>query len=470
MVNFKVLAVIGALLGSTAHAQSTVEIPLSEAREVATRALFAGDERLALQIAQTILSQQPDDRESLMIVAAAAPRTGDPRTGRLAGTRAWALSETDVQKYEAARLTALAAANEERFTLSTFWLRRALTVVPNDAERTRTLTDARAVKQRNPWSSQLSFSLVPSNNVNGGTEGEESTAPGNPTGSLSPDALALRGWRASLSFGAQYRLHQTATNRTTVGLQSRISRVRLSEDSIVPDESFKTAFYEFSARHDRVLENGTITFRASRGLFDYRDLDLIRLPTPASEPAEFEVTGIGRDNYKITRLGIDRQIPLSERTLLTLSGTEERLTYSNPGIGEVERTIFRTGLNYRLGNGNRVSGSLSYVDSEGDSVNYTSEDKIISASYSWAEPIGPVSLSIGAGVKQSEYPEYRLLFPVEGGRKDKTVFANVNIGFPQIEYAGFSPGLRIDASKAESNVSRFERTSVSIGFTINSAF
>ena len=158
MFNPKAFAVILALCGSSALAQDRVDVPLDQASAVAAQALVNGDAALALQIAETVVAARPDDRSAHVVIAAAAPRLGDPAKGRRAGARAWALSRGDAQKYEAARLTALAAANEQRFTLSTFWLRRALTVAPDEAARTQTLSDARIVRQRNPWSTQLSFS------------------------------------------------------------------------------------------------------------------------------------------------------------------------------------------------------------------------------------------------------------------------------------------------------------------------
>lgn len=451
------LAVALALFGAGAAAQTTVDLSIDQARSIATQALLSDDPALALQIADAILSQNPDDRASLVIVAAAAPRVGDPQRGREAGARAWRVATTDTQKYEAARLTALAAANEKRFTLATFWLRRALTVAPNEQERARTLNDARAVTRINPWSTQLSFSLVPSSNVNGGAEDASSTAPGNPTGTLSEDALALSGWRASLNFGAQYRLQEAQTSRTTVGLQYQTARVWITDDTRVPDEAFNTNYYDLSLRHDRALENGTLSFRASRGLYEYRDLDL------RAQTTDYE-------KYDIWRLSVDRRFALNERTLLSFSANREWLSYLATGIGDVDRVLLSGGTSYRLDSGDRISATITLVDNDGDSVNFTSQEQTLSVGYAFAEPLGPISLSLGGGLKWSDYPEYRLLNTVTGGRQDTTVFANANIGFPDISYAGFTPGLRLDVSRTQSNVSRFDRTTFSAGLTISSQF
>ncbi|MEJ8559845.1 surface lipoprotein assembly modifier [Yoonia sp. GPGPB17] len=454
-----------ALCGVGAVAQTSVDLSIDQARNVATQALVSGEPALAVQIAEAILAQLPDDRTALIVIAAAAPRAGDPAKGRVAGARAWRVSSSDAQRYEAARLTALAAANEERFTLSTFWLRRALTVAPNEEERTQTLRDARVVSQRNPWSTQLSFSLVPSSNVNGGAEDEDLIIGGNDTGgNISEDGLALSGWRASLGFGTQYRFQENAQSRSTVGLSYQISRVRITEDTTVPDEAFDTSFYSLSIRHDRALENGTLSFRGARGLYEYRDLDL------ATETTEY-------DKYDIWRLGVDRRFVVNDQTLLSVSADRERLSYLKPSIGDVNRISLTGAITYQLDSGNRITTTLKLTDSDGDTPNYTSDEQSLSITYGFGEPLGPISLSVGGGLRWSTYPDYLVFDPsvfgfveVDGGRQDETVFANANIGFPDISYAGFTPGLRIDVSTTDSNVSRFDRNTFSAGFTISSQF
>ena len=464
------LAVALALTATSATAQTTVDLTLNQARDVATQALFSDDPQLALQIAEAILLQVPDDRASLLIVAAAAPRLGDPERGRKAGARAFAVSTTDIQKYEAARLTALAAANAERYTLSTFWLRRALTVAPNAEERARTLNDARGITRLNPWSSNLSFSLAPSNNVNGGAEDENYSISGyDRIAEISEDGQALAGWRATLGASTQYRFQQNATSRSTVGLSYQGARVWLTEETDVTNETLSTDTLQVILRHERALENGTISVSLAQAAYQYRDFDR-------------ETQTIDLEGYDTTRLALNRRISLSERTLLSLSASRERLTYSVDFIGQVDRTNVGAGVTYLLDSNDRVAINLNLGQASGDNVDYTSNDRTFSMTYSWAEPVGPVSLSAGAGISQRKYPEFRVpgflipganIFervPLEGGRTDSTAFANLNIGFPEVSYAGFSPGLRIDASRTRSNVSRYDRTTFTAALTISSSF
>ena len=446
-----------AISASAANAQNFLDIPIDQAGAVATQALVAGDTALAVRIAETVLTARPDDQTALLIVAAGAPQLGNPARGREAGARAWRLAQSPAQKYEAARLTALAANAEGKLTTASFWLRMALISAPSEAEATRTRNDARVVAQRNPLSMQLSFSVAPSSNVNGGAESEISSAPGNPDGMLTEDALALAGWRATLGVAANYRFQESNSSRSTIGLSLQATRVWLTEDTTIPGSAFDSEAVEVELRHERRLGDGLLGMTASTGTFSYRDFDL------SSETTSTE-------SYDQARLALDYRMGLAEGTALQLTAAREALTYASEAIGTVERNRLGAAVTHRLASGDTLSLSYSVTASVGDNDNYTADEQSLSIGYGWAEPFGPVTVSVGGGIRWAEYPDYRLLFPVTGGRQDETVFANINLGFPQAEIAGFIPGLRIDASRAESNVSRFTRDNLGVGLTVRSAF
>ncbi|MEL6683426.1 MAG: hypothetical protein AAFQ09_12410 [Pseudomonadota bacterium] len=305
---FALAALLFALPGS---AQTTVDLSLDDARLLARQAVAAGEFELARDLATKLIEVNPDDRAALLILALAEPQIGDPDAGWAAGARAWRLSETQATRYEAARLTALAAANGERFTLSSIWLRIALTDAPDEAARTQTLEDARTVTRRNPWSTNLTFSLVPSNNVNSGTDEEEDEF----GGTFSEDAQALAGVRGTIGLSTRYRLNETAESRTTIGLNLQSSRVALEDDgevnttrtqnvidpdtndvifildtcedpdnptvftcdvvteqvptSFIQNEDFATDYRELSFGHVQVLGEGTLSLNLATGSFDF---------------------------------------------------------------------------------------------------------------------------------------------------------------------------------------------------------
>lgn len=445
------------LMATAAQAQTTIDIPIDQAGAVARQAFLAGDLRTAIQIAEAVLTQNPDDRTALLVLAAAAPQAGNAARGVETGARAWRLSESGPARYEAARLTAIAAAADNRLTTAAFWMRLALFDAPTDATRAQALAEARQIAQRNPLQVQLSFALAPSDNVNGGASSEVSTAPGNPTGTLSEDALAQEGWRASLGLNLRYRFQESPESRSLAGLSLQAGRVKLTGDTTIPDEAYDTNSVEATLRHERVIGGGLLGLSASRGQYNYRDLDLAEATT------EF-------DKYDITRLSVDYSISVSDNMVLQLGLGRDTLDYQSEAIGEVIRTRANAGVSYALSSGDRLTFSTVFTDSDADNVNYISEELGLSAGYSFAEPFGPITLSLGAGVRWSEYPRYQLLFPVTGGRQDETYSANVNIGFPQAAVAGFIPGLRIDYSQTDSNVSRFDRNSLGASLTVRSSF
>ncbi|WP_445809692.1 hypothetical protein [Yoonia sp.] len=444
--------------GSAISAQTSVNLTLAEARALARQALFAGDSALALDLARAVLSQVPDDRASLIIVAAAAPQQGDTAAGRRAGARAFALSQTNEHRYEAARLTALAAAEEDRFTLATYWLRRALIVAPDDAERAQTRADGNVIRRLNPWSFDLSASLVPSSNVNGGAAGGVAAAPGTPTGSLSDSAQALAGWRGTLGLGATYRLQESATRRTLIGTQYQGARIRITDAANVPDEALATDEITVNLRHDRALGSGSIGAQLSYAMVDYRDLDNVTLATEVQK-------------FDVWRLDIDRRLPIGDRSDISLMAGRSWTSYDQALISDVVRTTFGAAYGYGLQNRDQIHASISYADATGGNANYTSTEWTAQIRYSRADPIGPLSLNLSGGASKADFPDYSIgPFVVAGGRQDRTLFYGATIGFPDVSYAGFTPVLNIAGSHTDSNVTRFTRDNLSAGITIKSEF
>ncbi|PUB16240.1 surface lipoprotein assembly modifier [Yoonia sediminilitoris] len=465
----KAILLAACLFGQAAIAQTTVDIPIDEASVIARRALFAGETELALQIARGLLQVNPDDREALLLVAAGAPRVGQATQGRIAGARAYRLAQNDIQAYEAARLTALAAANEERFTLSTFWLRRALIYVPNDSERERTLADARTVRRANPWSTSIGFSVAPSNNVNGGVDDADGGTVGVLTQTFSADAVAQPGVRASLNFGTSYRFHESPVDRASVSLQYQAARVKLR------DEVVENPFYEAAIQSGRSTEGIAETVQLDAAQFG---LDYLSVGVSYDRALEIGTVGVRYDTgllefgeeriYDFNRATLSFSRALTEDTTLQLVGRREIQEHENENTGQVRRTTLIAGLSYRLGNGDRISTSYTKLDSESESINYTYDEWSWEVGYGWAEPIGPVSVSVSAGIKRADYPSYFLSFA--DGRQDEGYFYGIELDFPEFEYAGFSPGISIQGTDTESNVSRFTRNSISTQLTINSAF
>ena len=59
---------------------------------------------------------------------------------------------------------------------------------------------------------------------------------------------------------------------------------------------------------------------------------------------------------------------------------------------------------------------------------------------------------------------------VPGGREDLRGWAGVSAAFTDWSYAGFAPVVSVEASRTDSNVSNYERSALSVGFSLRSTF
>lgn len=470
------------LLWGTELAAQQVDVSVADARILGRQALAAGEFALAAEIARKLIEVNPDDRDALLILAVAAPQLGDADAGWEAGARAWRLSESAAARYEAARVTALAAANAERFTLSTIWLRIALNDTPNEAARAQTLRDAQTVVRRNPLRTLFTFSVVPSNNVNSGSDEKEDDFGGD----FSEDAQALAGIRNTAGVDLRYRLQETSESRTTIGLRLQSSRVWLDDDgevnttrsvivtdpdtgspvidpdtgepvredvptSFIQNEDFATDYRELSFGHIQALENGNVTTSLAIGSLDFG----------------------GERYYDFRRVGLGRTYAINDMTTLQLSAQRELQDYVSSGIIEVRQTWLSTGLSYQLPHRDALFGSVTFISNDSPSNNYAYDEWSLNGSYRWAEPFGPISLSANAGLKWREYPRYGTN-PFDSSslvrREDWTFLYGVTVGLPDVSYAGFTPTFTIGGSVADSNVNRFKRDSFSVNLTMRSLF
>ena len=454
----KVATALALFLAGSVVAETAIDLPIPEARALATQAALSGDPETARRIAAGLLRIDPNDRAALLVLAAVEPQLGRPTQGRLAGARAFAVSVTDAEKYEAARLTALAAANEGRFTLAGWWLRRALTVAPTPADAAQTVADARGLRNLNPWSSSVELSFNPSDNVNGGAETAFNVIDGVPfVGVLSADAQALSGWSGTLNLTARYRIAASSVAQTTVSARAYGRGVLLSEQaqdflaaagSDATARNFSSALLEFGLRHDRALTNGAYGLGLTLG--------------QAWSAAEFD--------YTFLRVSADRRLPVSDADSLSFSVSVEQRWDDDDDVSDWRKSV-QAGWTHALPNGDQVSATVGYSATESPTANNASTTQSAQVGYVLARPLGPAQVQFSAGVQVQEFNAYRIGFiAVPGGRQDTRVFGTVDLFFPDYDYAGFAPVVTLNAGRTDSNVSRFAHDDLSISFAFRSTF
>lgn len=450
------------ILNASSLLAQTLELNLDQGRVLARQAALNGQFNVAISLADALLQANPNDRAALVILAASHPQNGDARDGRRAGAQAFRLSTTPDERYEAARLTALAAANEERYTLSQYWLRRAAANAPNEQALNQTRNDYRGLRRLNPLSFNINGTISPTNNLNGGSDDEclviegVNDSDGTPLcGLLSGDAQALSGWAATANVTLNYVISRSANQRTSLTARGYARQVWLSDEAqdLSPrsrNSDFATQVLELGVRHQRRAGEGAIT---AEGLYGWSWFG-----------------GELSAQYARGRLSYSRNI--TQQTELSMTAQLDAIDVQS---AVAPRTNYARSLSasfaHTLDGGNRVTGSVGISGQSSEQPNERFETARLQLGYAWGEQIGPAQLSVGAGVVWSDYRDYTVAFiAVPDGRQDTRAFATVSAAFPDVEYAGFIPVVSTSYQDTTSNVSRFERDEFNLSLSIRSSF
>ncbi|RYG93021.1 hypothetical protein EU803_02625 [Loktanella sp. IMCC34160] len=449
--------VVFAGLAFSATAQDRIALDLDSGRRLAQEALLSGNPELTRELALGLLQANPDDRTAWVLLAAALPQLGDAAGGQKAGARAYALSTTETEKYEAARLTALAAMRAERFTQSQIWLRRAAIHAPNDAQARQTARDYRLVADRNPLRIDLAFAATPSSNLNGGSESAYSIIDGLPfIGVLSGDAQALSGIEARGDVALRYRLSSSETRQQNLTARMIGRAVRLS------DAARETA---------PEAENGDFAYLvADLGYGDRRVTDALGYGWGVNfgrvwGGAEAEVS------YSFAKLSADGTYTLSDRAAAQVFSSME-MRWDGDGARDARIGTIGGGLTWVADGAmpGQYAASLSLRHTESPTPNDRSDVATAQLSFAPAQAIGPASMRFTLGGAMSDYPDYAVVFVVPGGRQDTMGFASVEVTPADWSYAGFAPVLTLTRQITRSNVSRFDTAETSLQIGIRSTF
>lgn len=151
-----------------ASPQEPLRLSPAEAQQLAFSLLKSKHPAYARDIARGLLKADPDSYAAMMILARAETDLGRSAQGARAGRRAWQLAEGEEQEFAAAYMVSKSLTQMKRYGQAQFWLRRAGQAAEDDRMELAARKQFRRVQAMNPWSTQLSFSLRPSTNVNGG--------------------------------------------------------------------------------------------------------------------------------------------------------------------------------------------------------------------------------------------------------------------------------------------------------------
>ncbi|MGI1663073.1 hypothetical protein ACRDNQ_12590 [Palleronia sp. KMU-117] len=433
-------------------AAAEVEVSIPEARAIAVALEAEGRQQDAAAIAAALLQRDPDDAVAWILVARIRRAAGDVEGALDAARRANAAAATDDERFAAAMELAAGNFLREQGLIAQFWLRRAAQVAPTDELRAAAIRDFRSVRARTPWSYSLSFSVVPSSNVNNGSRADIVEIAGLPF-VLSGDAQALSGVEIAVSGSARLRFAGLGGQPAQAYAGFAVQQVVLSDEARRQAPEARGADYAFEA-----IEVGL-----SQVVSSWSDDVVLRFDTLA-----------GRNRYggaplsDYLRGGLMAQWAPGQQSLATLAASVER----QKRLDDPDRSAWVSRVDLRriwqAGNGDvfGLGGGVRLVQS--DSIEIDNDAVLVEVDYTFAEPvIGPTTLGVGLNVERRLYDASPF---TTDGRQDTRLGIWATLGAPAWNFYGFGPTMTIEASRTLSNISLYEAEDIGIRLGITSVF
>ncbi|MEM7520506.1 MAG: surface lipoprotein assembly modifier [Pseudomonadota bacterium] len=453
----RVRAICFALACALSGAAMAQDFSPDELRKAAALALRDGQPQVARQLGEALLRRDPDDLNALLILSRAARDMGDVAPAREAARRAWRLAQTDREKYSTALITAQVLATQGKRTRSQLWLRRAAEHAPTEALRARAQRDFRYVKRRNPWQTNLSFTLAPNSNINNGSARDQSRLNyavsellfGEPIEfDLSEDAQAIAGIEIGAALRTRYRFAQTPKAAHDAKLSLSYRTFQITDD--LSDESVRGSDFAF----------GT----AAVG-YGYRRINMERKGEFAAD-LEGGQTWYGGARYGSYLRGQAQQtLTIDAGQRFRFGGELERQWGQSTPDRDLARLSASITQRFQTGNAGYLGLVLTQTQSPEPRSEYT--DVTLRTGLAFKKPIMGAALQIGLGASWRNYDISR---DDPSGRQDSRLFADITATFREIDYYGFNPSVTLSASTTDSNIGLYDVNRVGLNIGIKSAF
>lgn len=426
----------------------------AEMRGAAALSLDTGQPEQALALAEALLMRNEGDVLALVIQARALRDLGREDEAVAAAREAWRAASTQDERYAAAMVTAQALSSRGNRTMAQIWLRVAVETAPDEARKQRAIRDFRYVRARNPWETQLAFSIAPSDNINDGSIRDEISFAGLDGVVLTGAARALSGLEISGGVATRYTLTESQTHRTRAGVSFYYETYVLSDEArdIAPDVEGSDFAYGSVA----------LTFG-----HEWR-------PSGWSGPLDLNAVAAwswyGGERYGRTlEVSAARTFALGQRNRLRLGFALDQ--FALEPNEDAEDRAFSTELEVQwlrlLRGGALFAVAASMRDSESDNAQLDYARSRLSLSYSPGEPILGARATFGLEFEQRDFDTY----PFEAdGRHDDTAKLSVDLVFRDLDYYGFVPTVSLSRSDTASTSDRFDKAETGLNLGFRSAF
>ena len=442
-----------------AQTADPVRLSLPQARELGLTLNNEGRPAEARALARELLSQNPDDVTSLLILSRAERMLGNPAAAEQAGKSAWRLARTPLERYSAALLTARALTDREALLRAQFWLRRAAQIAPNEELRTQTIAEFRAVKRATPLDIRLAFSITPSSNVNNGSQSPETTG----GGTISASGQALSGLEYFASARLSYDLPRQGRLDQQISGQLQIARYSFSSSSKRKLQA------DFDERGISVLDPAELA---------YDDLTLrydLTLNDTDDKGANSLGLNVSRSLYGGSTLNTAAGVTLGRRVLLnpstlasfSVGGTRNR----RADIDSRSSTVWtaQTRLVRVLENGDQANFGIFLRDTNSNSAEIANVTKGISAGYAFGKPIlGRFGLDLGLSLqsRRGDRPQGFDFIT----RDDLSLQGSATITFNDADYYGFVPTATVRVRRTRSTEARYDTRDLGLNIGLQSSF
>lgn len=426
----------------------TATLSPNEARMAAAKLLSEGHAHASIELTRVLVQRDPQDATSLILLAQGLRTTGDFKAAQDAARQAWKAAHRDVEKYGAALAMAQALSSDNHKTRAQLWLRRAAQVAPSDATRARAIRDYQFVRMANPWSVNLSFGLVPSDNVNNAPRDNTIVLGG--LVFVDPTAVPLSGIEISSQARLRYNFNITETHRNYAALSWTETRVVLTDDAVpagVEDGDFlyqqlrAQVGRDFTAgpgkpRHSYSLSYGRIWYGGSH-LSDEVRADwnsTFTLPEEQYLTWSADIGYAERQDNDVRSgttgsLGLSWSRPTADDGRLTLNAEAGRTVTDSKTLTHSRAKL---GLTYVLGQ--KMLGARTSVALSGQFRSY--DDAVY----------GP------------------------DPRQDVSASLSTSFLFTNLDSYGFAPKVTLDISRNHSNIGRFDTQSMGLNIGFQSVF
>ena len=435
---------------SAQHSAGTREVTPDELRVLAMQALAARRPDVAATFADALLQRDPGDHDARLLRSRAMRDMGRTDEALADARTAWRQADTRKEKFDAAMFRAQALSSAGRRSMAQIWLRRASDLAPNEEARQVVARDFDYVRARNPWATNLTFSISPSSNINNGSSRERVSLFGLPFElTLNGAARALSGTALSFGLDTRYRFAEDATHAHDVLLELYHRTYVMSEEA---------------KRLAPAAEGRDFAFSSAAIGYGFRMKD-----GPATEHSVSVMLGTNwyggdpygnflRGEYNIS------YIPAPRTRLAFGIVAENRFGAPAP---EASVGQFFASLDRRVGRKAQVGvfGSITVSDSLAASADYRDFRVGIYATpgTTWLGAEPTLSLS----TRRREYDRSPFSF---FGREDEEIAARLDLVFRNVDYLGFNPTVSFNASRVESSVDLFDTEQVGVQVGIRSAF